>query len=598
MSAPSQPEAALAQQIANVLALSYNEGSIKHSLGILDTLESDSLTERSIRNSVEVNLLSKVAQVLTEFRPVYTEIKALEQSVETFGKKYETISQTLQSSSKAFTPVLKEAKFIEKEKITLRNKLATATAFKDSFIVSDEEIDILTNSSLPVDEKFYSTLEKVEQIQKDCSSILAESPSLGEDLLTQVTKYLSQAQDKLRYHTEKRLRDYLKSLDDVPAPPPKDLKRDLQLLSSEPIIFRGVLTSVGDIRKKSLVAEFSRLKLLNNDEPARLVGSLCAWVHSATINEYEMLSSLLKANSSEDFNFSATSLTLFASDSTEELVYELTDATMSCIEPTFRQRLSQLISTQDRIINLDEIHNILDFYREIFEKHKLKSLVNTMDQVYGSLKTQFDHLLLMQLEYAKKSKPKVSKELDVPEFLISILSTCRTLLENYQNSMNYQPLGDDYIRGCINSSIDPFLDLCKKIADGLGPYDKHVFLLNCLDPINMQFSGYIFANFKLDEIEKHINEHIDLLADLEFRKMSEESGLAAAVEGGEKQKFYEKLNEYLIMFDSGYRLHLIKSPSVISAVRRKAAEKFIEKYEEVIDEKATKSVEDIRLLLL
>ena len=72
--------------------------------------------------------------------------------------------------------------------------------FKQHFILSDEDLTILTSSAEPVNDKFFSLLARVNQIHKDCEILLgSENQRLGLELMEQTTRNLGcRVQEALR----------------------------------------------------------------------------------------------------------------------------------------------------------------------------------------------------------------------------------------------------------------------------------------------------------------------------------------------------------------------------------------------------------------
>lgn len=586
---PSHPEGPLAQTISGVLSISYNDSKLRNALGILDSM-GGAVNERSIRSTVETSIIKASKRALDDFEHTYEALKALGSKVKTLEDRWDKVNTILSNSTQATSSIVSEARRLHHEQQVLQKKLATANAFSETFVVSEREMEVLQSSSLPIDDEFYSALAKVKQMNESCALIMAESPSAGEHIMSQTRKCLDNAYDKLKYAVESDLRsvDTFKSSSAV--------RSQIALLAERPLLLRDILTNLANVRRKQLSNDFmNALSNKNTSEkpldyymfdPVRYVGVVMAWVHSAIVNEYEYLSTLIDPDVTLSSKLSDA---LFADKDSDGILLEVIDSITGALNQPLRLRIGQLISTQSKVVMVDEIGSILGFYRSMMAKYDQKTLNQGFDQLDLAVNAQFDRCLLLELQAAYREK--LDQHLQPPEFWGSALGTAKSIVRSYEQSMTYNPVGDETFRSRIGKVLDPFYKQCIKLSESVDSAKGHIFLLNCLDILKVSLAGFVCTTWKTEEAEEEMQKIIDLLVDSEYQTLLEESGIESDGFG----KFEQFLQS--VATETMKRQQLVSSPQMAKTIATRATEKFLAKYQELATSDAPYTLDEVRIML-
>lgn len=81
--------------------------------------------------------------------------------------------QHILAASAETSPILDEASSLMLQKQQVEVKEQLLNAFKEHFVISEEDIVILTSSVEPVDDQFFQILMKVKKVHGDCEVLLA-----------------------------------------------------------------------------------------------------------------------------------------------------------------------------------------------------------------------------------------------------------------------------------------------------------------------------------------------------------------------------------------------------------------------------------------
>lgn len=77
------------------------------------------------------------------------------------------------AASSETAPILDEASQLLSQKQDVETKEALLLAFTSHFVVSEEDVLILTSSAEPLDDRFFRILRRVKKIHGDCEVLLA-----------------------------------------------------------------------------------------------------------------------------------------------------------------------------------------------------------------------------------------------------------------------------------------------------------------------------------------------------------------------------------------------------------------------------------------
>ena len=202
-------------------------------------------------------------------------------------------------------PVLEEASTLLARKRETESKQQLLEAFRKHFIISDHDLDVLTNTTIPLTEEFFVVLARVKSIHRDCEILLGyESQRLGLELMEQTTRNLDAGFMKLYTWIQREF----KGLDLEDPHISGSIRRALRVLSERPTLFQNCLDFFAEARQVTLADAFQdsltgpsqgQAIEFSTHDPLRYIGDMLAWVHSAAVSEREALEGLFIGDADE-----------------------------------------------------------------------------------------------------------------------------------------------------------------------------------------------------------------------------------------------------------------------------------------------------------
>jgi hypothetical protein len=376
-------------------------------------------------------------------------------------------------------PTLEEAGMLLKRKQDTEAKEQLLRAFRSHFLVSDEEMAVLTSMSATegVDERFFSALARVKALHKDCSLLLGytstESPDratstaselddeassrLGVELLDSTTRTLDASFKKLYAWIQSQFR----TLDIEDPHISGGIRRGLRVLSERPTLFQKCLDFFAESRQKTLSEGFQdaltggaggvglgKAIEFSTHEPLRYVGDMLAWVHSASVSEKEALEGLFVGDEQElarglsegRVSEPWARLNRGRQDSSasegeegdEEEVFdgrkalsELISRNLLLVCQTLQSRIDITVRASGDAVLMFKVFNLLDFYRGIFAKllGDDSALTKLVQQLQASTLSHFERAMHDETSNAVASMDaEPTQDLTPPVFLATALS--------------------------------------------------------------------------------------------------------------------------------------------------------------------------------
>lgn len=319
-------------------------------------------------------------------------------------------------------PVLDEASTLISRKKETESKQALLGAFTTHFLVSTADLNILTSSAEPLDDRFFTILARVKQIHRDCELLLGygddhdtagdtQSPRLGLELMEQTTRNLDAGFKKLYNWIQREF----KGLDLEDPHISGSIRRALRVLSERPTLFQNCLDFFAEARQTTLAEAFNDALMgsgsggakaieFSTHEPLRYIGDMLAWVHSTAVSEKEALEGLFISDADEisrglsagkssepwarikrrqtSISISNTmaplSLSSETSDSEDEAkehifdgrkaLSDLISRNLATVCSTLQSRVDVSVRSSGDPVLQFKTYNLLDFYSGIFAK--------------------------------------------------------------------------------------------------------------------------------------------------------------------------------------------------------------------------------------
>lgn len=423
-------------------------------------------------------------------------------------------------------PVLEEASTLLVQKQEIETKKQLLDAFNKHFIISEEDLLVLTGANEAVNDGFFAILNKVKHIYVDCQVLLGtENQRLGLELMDQSSRNLNIGYQKLYRWIQKEF----KTLNLESPHISSIIRRALRALAERPTLFQSCLDFFAEAREHVLTDAFY-LALTGswseNDQnpvtkpiefyahdPLRYVGDMLAWTHSATVSEREALESLFIADGDEiskSFQAGRQAEPWSAGDDENfdgrKALGELVNRNVAGVARALRQRIEQVLQNHEDAVLLYKIANLIIFYRVTFIKllGSDSSLLETLSSLAQSALRHFRTVVSDSVSAVEADIAAPNPDLQIPDFLNENLTQFATLLKTYDSSLTPASSRVADFEPVTSQALDPFLSICEKMSRETNEPSASIFMVNCLLAAKVALSNYDFVQGRLSALNEQL----------------------------------------------------------------------------------------------
>ena len=439
----------------------------------------------------------------------------------------------------------------------IEKKQALLRSFSACFVLSEDETAALTLTSEPVDDRFFFALQRANKISQDCEVLLGfENQTLGLEVMEQTSKNLNNGFQKLYRWIQREL----KTLNLENPQIGSSIRRCLRVLTERPTLFQNCLDFLAEAREHVLSDSFYTALTGNSQTGAvdasvkpielaahdalRYVGDMLAWAHSAAVGEREALEVLFISDGGEI----ARGLQAGRDNELWRLVTEdgetrdnfdavkalneLVDRDMSGAARILRQRIEQVIQTNEEIILAYKLANLLSFYRSTFSRllSPGSSLVDSLGTLESEALRQFrslarDHIATLQGDFQH-----TPADLRPPDFLLDALDQLSAIMATYETSLTSEGDREAGFEPILAEVFDPFIAGCSNMARATGPPSNSIFLVNCLLVARRTLTRFDFTGTHTQQLQTKLDEERRQLVESQYGFFRVESGLDDLIE--------------------------------------------------------------------
>ncbi|KAI1082641.1 oligomeric Golgi complex subunit 6 [Whalleya microplaca] len=547
----------VSSKITTVLSTSYADAEFRESLALLDErhVTHSAETRRQLRLDVQKEVIDSNGKIITEFGRVAEQLRRIGTTIDKLNKSYQEMRGHVTSAHEATASTLGEASSLMTQRQNIETKQQVLKAFREHFVLSEDEVASLTLTAEPVDDQFFMVLAKAKRIRKDCEFLLGfESQTLGLEIMDQTSKNLNQAFQKLYRWIQKEFKTLNLENPQINA----SIRRAIRVLAERPSLFQNCLEFFAEAREQILSDAIylaltgtsasgakdnsvKPIELVAHD-PLRYVGDMLAWTHSATVSEREALEVLFVSDGNEiakgiqeGRENELWSLMADESDGPAEFdavkaLNELVDRDVSGAARILRQRVEQVIQTNEETILAYKLANLLSFYRVTFSKLLgndsvlLQSMANLETEALRQFRSLMrDHITTLQGEFQH-----TPSDLGPPEFLQDSLKQLTAIMKTYETSLASDGDREADFAPIIAESFDPFMSGCENMAETIHPPPRRsIFLINCLLAAQEALHPFAFTAARASRLQSAIREHSGRLVESQYGFLRAESGLEA-----------------------------------------------------------------------
>ena len=563
----------LSNKLTSVLSTSYVDSEFREALGLLDErgVSNTAETRRRLRLDVQKEVIDTNGQIVAEFGRVADQLKRIGATIDRLNKSYEEMKGHVTAAHEATSSTLEEANSLMTQRRNVETKQQLLRAFRERFVLTEDETASLTFAAEPVDDAFFAALAKAKRVRKDCEILLGfENQALGLDVMEQTSKHLNLAFQKLYRWVQKEFKTLNLENPQINA----SVRRALRVLAERPSLFQNCLDFFADAREQILSDSFylaltgtaasgakdhavKPIELAAHD-PLRYVGDMLAWTHSAAVSEREALEVLFVSDGNEiargmqEGRENEPWQQLMLADDDEnggdggepplefdalKALSDLVDRDVSGAARILRQRVEQVIQTNEDTILAYRLANLLNFYRVTFAKllGAQSVLLEAIANLEAEALRQFRALMRDYIATLQGEFQHAPADLGPPDFLQDALKQLSAIMATYETSLSSATSApgadrEDDFQPVMAESFDPFITGCEHMAKSLArpaapvPADA-VFLINCLLAAAAVIEPFDFGRRRAARLRSQIAEHAARLADAQYAFFREESGL-------------------------------------------------------------------------
>ncbi|KAK8069217.1 oligomeric Golgi complex subunit 6 [Apiospora phragmitis] len=545
----------LTSKFTTVLSTSYADAEFRDALGLLDQrgIGNAAETRRQLRLDVQKEVIESNGEIITEFGRVAEQLRRIGHTIDKLNKNYREMKSHVSAAHSATSTTLEEASSLINQRRDVETKQQLLQAFQEHFVLTEDEVAALTLTSEPVDDRFFRALAKAKKILNDCEVLLGfENQTLGLDVMERTTKNLNQAFQKLYRWIQKEF----KTLNLENPQINSSVRRALRVLAERPSLFQNCLDFFAEAREQILSDAFylaltgtsaagredhsvKPIELVAHDL-LRYVGDMLAWQHSAAVSEREALEVLFVSEGGDIVKGieegRENELWRLMSDDTDgdapsfdpvKALNELVDRDVAGAARILRQRVEQVIQTNEDTILAYKMANLLNFYRVTFSKllGAQSVLLESMTNLEAEALRQFrslmrDHIATLQGEFQH-----TPSDLGPPDFLQDSLKQLTSIMKTYETSLSSSGDREADFEPILAESFDPFLSGCENMAKNIQAPSSSVFLINCLTAAKSALSPFDFTSRRIEQLQTTIDQHAESLRSRQYSYLRTESGL-------------------------------------------------------------------------
>ncbi|KAK3941165.1 oligomeric complex COG6-domain-containing protein [Diplogelasinospora grovesii] len=538
----------LSSKVTSVLSTSYADTEFREALTLLDErgILNSAETRRQLRLDLQKEVIDSNGEIIDEFGKVAEQLRRIGITI---GKLNESHNEMRSKISAAHTATSSRRQVERKQELL--------KAFKANFVLSEDEVATLTLTSEPVNDAFFAVLSKAKKISKDCEVLLGfENQTLGLEIMELASRNVNLGFQKLYRWIQREF----KTLNLENPQIGSSIRRALRVLAERPTLFQNCLDFFAEAREHILSDSFytaltgssassagdpsvKPIELAAHD-PLRYVGDMLAWTHSAAVGEREALEVLFVSEGdeiakgiqagreNEVWRLTAEEGEEAAAFNPVTALNELVDRDMSGAVRILRQRVEQVIQTNEETILAYKLANLLNFYKGTFSKllSPQSSLVDSLGLLESEALRQFRALMRDHIASIQGDMQHTPTDLHPPEFLLDALEQLSAIMKTYETSLTSTGDREADFRPILAEAFDPFISGCTNMAQTLDPPSNSIFLVNCSLAARGVLTPFDFTEKHVSELDSRIDKERAQLADNQYFFLRSTSGLDALIE--------------------------------------------------------------------
>jgi len=461
-------------------------------------------TRRNLRGEIERRNLQINHDFLSAFQTVKESLDSLHSNVVGMSESCQTMQARLAASKTVTHQLMRQTTEVQSSTRSLQMQQEVAVKFRDRLSLSQEELDVLQAKpgQHRIDQEFFTVLEKVGRIHRDCRVLLAaghQTAALG--TMDRMAEVQEAALDRLYRWAQSAVRN-TELGDNGPQ-----LAKALHHLQERELLFQYVVEEYISSRRAAMVRSFiealtvggpggtPRPIEMHAHEPTRYVGDMLAWLHQACPGEAENISQLLRlCNKVEK----------------EKVEAKILSGTTEGVCRPLKTRVEQILVSEPGAVVLYRLTNLIRFYENtITGVLKVPSgLGTTLTELQQLSYSQFMSMLQSSVTTHLARVEGGVGDLAPSPATTSLLGLLRDVLAGH----SVVDASQDDLPVILSCVADPLTHQLHQTAATLPSQDGAVFMINNLHQLRTTLSLYQTTEARLKELSTQIDASLATLS--------------------------------------------------------------------------------------
>ncbi|KAK3827554.1 MAG: oligomeric Golgi complex subunit 6 [Benniella sp.] len=541
----------LSVKLTKLLSSSLDDPKLRTSLSALSEFYSVNAVNarHNLRGDIERRVTEVNYQFLRELEQVNNQFLELEAEMRAMNSLCQEMQDRLDVANDKTVALLEQTEALREQSNVCLVRQTIMEAFLERFTLSESEVTILCSTSVDVNPAFFDALEHLENIHADCNALLiTEHQRAGLEIMEKMRTYRNISYGKLYQWMQNECRtmsrpDGLMEVREV-------AKRAIQALKQDDQYFRPILEELVHVRRNAILRAFidaltrggpggtPRPIELHAHDPLRYIGDMLAWLHQTVASEREFLESLLSSEKRKPdrgqakITFpKASPLRLVESEvSDAEIVNSLLDKNMEGTARPLKSRVEQVLVSQANAITAFKISNLIKFYSSTIDKAigAEAALSKTLQDISTMSMRVFYEAIGKHSADLLRRPDTPGMDLGPSPAVKEVVSQLKEIMKSFDTSFVQSDEGNQDFTPILGAMVDPLFQMCEIGAGNQGAFNRAVFMINCLHYVQSVLV-YPFTKNKADDIEKQIQEYVDIVVGEQHAVLLKQSGIAPII---------------------------------------------------------------------
>ncbi|KRZ53850.1 Conserved oligomeric Golgi complex subunit 6 [Trichinella nativa] len=502
MSEDSTIHSHLAMDVSRVLQINLNPDMLKafKTLSLVCGDKSASVRQ-NLQNTLDNRILSVNKEICDNFSALKARYDDAMDLLNEMEKSCSTMSNHLRDTRKETVKLINQIAKLRKQIEYTENSTSILNNFLSEFQLKAEELDALKSSTNEnLSPNFFLAIKRAEQIHAAAKQLsLSGTNTVGLSIVENMAEVMRSAFDTLYHFIQTQCRRMTSETVSIGL----TLCEAFMTMQKRCTIFEYSLEEFCSARRSFLIHIFidslskssdSRIKPIESysHDPLHYIGDMLALIHQATVNEKELLLSLLKLC---DKSVLEKYIPLALSKITDGL------------SRPFKIRAEQTLARPLGPVILYQLYVMFHFHlttvgEKLSKQSELRSCLDDCEQLAMKL---FQNCLNTKVCSILKKFHACQSDLVPVQGVSELLQLLRDVLHTPSGTT---VLHADDKKRCYSlvfaSVIDPMLQTLTMYSTDLSPVDFATYMLNCINAVHSAVAMYEFSDQRLEMLQAQV----------------------------------------------------------------------------------------------